>query len=136
MIRVRVSRFFFRIPTASGPKTPGINTDRLFELVQKINMPRNCRSSGKFVLNSTSKHKPISYEIRLSHPTRADTRSIPYIHPTNDTAKPSHCEHAAPAAISRHERHEPIYKIWSKNSCVRASVGFVKMWSGVSISTN
>ena len=108
---VGVTSPFLPDPTAREPKTPGIKTCRLFELVQKTNLLLNCCSSGNFVLKSTSKHKPISYEIRLSYPTRVDIRSIPYIHSTNDTVKPPHREHAAPAAISRHERHEPTYKI-------------------------
>ena len=62
----------------------------LFELVQKLILPRNCRSSGKFVLNSPFIYISKSYENHRLLPTYADIRlishTIPRITPQNTPA--------------------------------------------------
>ena len=73
---------------------------QLFELVQKVILPPNCRSSGKFVLNSPSTHTPESYENR--RPT-IRKRRYQFLSPTslpNNTTNYPRRDIAAGAAIS------------------------------------
>ena len=87
------------IPIPLHPRPATGLTLSFFELVQKVILPLNCRSSGKFVLKISSIKTPISYE---NHHLAAITRRYPSHashHSLNNTTKHSYSDLAAGAAI-------------------------------------